>query len=369
MSENILTLTENDPRRVAAPCPYFEKCGGCSLQHVNEETYRDWKIEKIRLALERTYIDVEKWEEPVFLPAATRRRTTMAAIKTTKGLVLGYNEEKSHNIVDVNKCVVLAPELDAKIQAMRPYLLRLLPDKKSCDITIQYAGGAFDVLLTGDFKFGYEQHEAIGNMAESLDLARISLRAKDFAPIEPLLTRKIILKKFGTITVELPPVAFLQASEAGEKVLTEIVMRYAGDAKNIADLFCGSGTFAGMLAGAAKVTAIDSAEDTIAGLQKAAKGTAIKAERRNLFKNPLTAQELAAFDCVVFDPPRAGAKEQAYQMAQAHIPKIVAVSCNPATFARDAKILQEGGYKLRSVTVVDQFVWSAHVEIAGLFTP
>jgi 23S rRNA (uracil1939-C5)-methyltransferase len=222
-------------------------------------------------------------------------------------------------------------------------------------------------VLTGPFRFEYTQHEALGELAEALDIARISFREKELLPLEPLLNRKKIFKKFGSLTVELPPAAFLQASEEGEKALSYIVVKHAGDSATIADLFSGCGTFAGVLAENAKVTAADSASDAMTALIKA-RHPNIKIHRRDLFKAPLTATELAGFDCIVFDPPRAGAKEQAFHIAQTAIPKVISVSCNPATFARDAKILQDGGYRLQSATIVDQFVYSAHTEVAGLFT-
>lgn len=363
----LIAIETPGPDRAPPPCPYFNQCGGCALQHVDEKFYRDWKTQSVKTTLERAGVKVEKWEAPVFLPAATRRRTSAAALKTSKGVVFGYNEERSHHILDIHKCLILDPALDAKMQALRPYLPRLLPELKTCDITLQYAGGAFDMVLTGPLKFAYEQHEALGELAETLDIARISFREKDFRPLEPLLNRKQIFKKFGTLTIELPPAAFLQASEAGEKTLSDIVVKHAGDAKNIADLFSGCGTFAGALAQNAKITAADAAPDAMAALARA-KHPNIKVHRRDLFKTPLASDELSHFDCIVFDPPRAGAREQALHIAQTTVPRVIAVSCNPATFARDAKILQEGGYMLQSMTVVDQFVYSAHVEVVGMFT-
>ena len=143
----LVSVETPGPDRVPAPCPYFAKCGGCALQHVSEEFYRNWKIETVKTTLERTGVKVDKWEAPVFLPAATRRRTSAAALKTSKGIVFGYNEERSHHILDIHKCLILDPALDEKMQALRPYLPRLLPELKTCDITLQYAGGAFDMKL------------------------------------------------------------------------------------------------------------------------------------------------------------------------------------------------------------------------------
>lgn len=285
----------------------------------------------------------------------------MAAIKTAKGLVLGYNAPKSHNITNIHQCLVLHPLLDQKIQALRPYLPRLLPDKNPCDITLQYAGGAFDMVLTGPFSSGYEFDSTLAEMAEALNIARISLREKDTQTPQAVLTRAPVIKKFGTLSVTLPPAAFLQASDEGEKALSTIVAHHAANAKNIADLFCGCGTFTGVLPG--NVTAFDGDAAAVAALKKAGAAS----HHRNLFKNPLRKGELKDFDCVIVDPPRAGAKEQMQELAGAGVPRVISVSCNPATFCRDAKILMEGGYRLNSLTLVDQFVFSNHAEVVGLF--
>ncbi len=359
------------PERVEPPCPYFARCGGCSLQHVSADFYRAWKIEKVRHALERAGVKVKTWEEPVFLPPSTRRRTTVTALKRGAQIIMGYNEARSHAVVDIQSCLILEPELEKKIIALRAFLPRLLPDNKSIDITLQDVDGLYDMVLTGPLqtggKFSLEQHEVMAEMAETLGIARLSFRVKDFAPVEILFTRQKVVKKFGAITVALAPGAFLQASAAGEKALTDIVLKYTKGAGKILDLFSGSGTFSGpMLAAGAEVTAMDGDKHAMAALAASAHPK-LAAIQRDLFKNPPGEREMEAFDAVIFDPPRAGAKELAGRMAYAEIPKIIGISCNPVTFARDAALLQEGGYRLQSLTLVDQFVYSAHAEIAGLF--
>lgn len=353
-----------DSQQIPAPCPYFGACGGCSLQHAGADFYRAWKTALVKAPLERTGVIVETYAEPVFLPPATRRRTTMAALKTKGGVIFGYNEARAHKIIDVRQCLILEPELDQKMQALRAYLPRLLPDGKPCDITLQRIDGRFDLVLTGAFKFGtYETDEALAEMANTLNIARISHRLRDLVKPAVILHRASVLKTFGAMTVEIPPGAFLQASAAGEAALTEIVTRYAGGTQNIVDLFSGCGTFSGALAkDGQNIKAYDGDGPAIKALAKV-----LPAKLRDLFKDPLPAGELKEFDCAVFDPPRAGAKEQARELAASSIPRIIGVSCNPATFARDAKILQDGGYALKSVTLVDQFVWSMHVEVVGLF--
>jgi 23S rRNA (uracil1939-C5)-methyltransferase len=359
------------PVRAEPPCPYFSKCGGCSLQHVTPEYYGEWKIKKVQAALARENVKVDEWQEPVFLPAATRRRASMAAINKGGRIVFGYNEVRSHNVIDIRECLILNDALEAKILGLRPYLPRILPEGKECGVTIQNVDGLFGLVLTGPLqkngRFSLEQDEAFGELMEALDIARLSWRLKDFGKTEIILSRKPVIKKFGSVTVALPPAAFLQASREGEDTLVKLVVENLNGAKNVADLFSGSGTFAGHIAQFANVTAIDGDNGAIASLA-AARHPRITAKQRDLFKNPLSEPELDVFDAVVFDPPRAGAKEQAGRLAYANTRKIIGVSCNPVSFARDAAILSEGGFTLKSVTMVDQFVWSAHVEIAGVFT-
>ncbi len=368
----VRSILTPSPSRVPAPCPHYARCGGCALQHVSEEFYRDWKIKKVQDALARETVKYDTWADPVFLPAATRRRVTMAATHKGGRITLGYNEARSHTLTDIRECLILDPVLAARVQALRPFLPRILPEGKSCDITLQYADGFLDAVLTGPLqtkeRFTLEQDEAFGEMMEVLGLARLSWRKKDFGAVEPILSRRPVLKTFGNLTVSLPPAAFLQASDAGEAALTRIVREHTNGAANIADLFCGAGTFAGhILASGASVTAIDGDAPAIEALA-ATKHPKLTAQRRDLFKNPLTEQELKPFEAVVFDPPRAGASAQAERLAWSAVPKITGISCNPQSFARDAALLLEGGYKLRSITLIDQFVWSSHVEIAGAFT-
>lgn len=363
-------IVTRSPVRAHPPCPYFDKCGGCSLQHVTPEFYREWKIAKVKTALARAGVEPEVWGEPVFLPAATRRRTTMTAIRTNSGVTLGYNEGRSHNVLNIERCLVLGPELEEKMQALRPFLPRLMGDAKNCDITLQYAGGGFDLVLTGRLqkrgRFSFEQDEAFGELAEKLDIARISYREKDFRPPEIILARALIVKKFGELSVALPPGTFLQASEEGEQALTALVMNYAQGGTKFLDLFSGCGTFSGPLLALGPVTSIDGDAPATYALAQT-KHPGLSATRRDLFKNPLKESELGAFDTIVFDPPRAGAAAQTAFLASSETRRIIGVSCNPASFARDAKTLTDGGYTLASLTLVDQFVWSAHVEIAGLF--
>lgn len=364
----VLTVQVSSPERVAAPCGHYQDCGGCALQHISVASYRDWKAETVRVTLERAGAVPDEWEAPVFLDAATRRRTTVAVLRTGDQFFMGYQAPRSRQITGVSHCLILAQRLDQVVQAMRPFLERLALLRVPLDVSVQEAEGSFDVLLAGAWRtdgfFTLEQNEALSEMLNTLGLARIGLREREHGTCEILLARAPVMKSFGALRVALPPGAFLQASAEGEKVLSAFVRRHTEGAGRIADLFCGCGTFAGaMLEQGAQVYAADSDGASIAAL----KHPKLTAVRRNLFKEPLTQKELSGFDAVVLDPPRAGAKAQVEILADSDVPKIVYVSCNPATFARDARVLGEGGYRFVRALMVDQFVWSAHTEIAGVF--
>lgn len=364
----VLKLEVASAARVGAPCPYYEDCGGCAFQHIRLEAYQDWKAAKVRSALERAGIVPETWDAPLFLDAATRRRTTMAVLRTGETLLMGYHAPRSHRVVPVDACLILDPLLDRKIQAIKPLIARLAPPRTALDLTVQMIDGAFDVVLTGAWRagdfFSLAQQEALSALINDMGIARVSLREKETAEAEMILSQGPVMKRFGALRVALPPGAFLQASEAGEAALRDFALAHTRGFKRVADLFCGCGTFTGpLLETGADVYAADSEAEAVAAL----KHPRLRAERRNLFKEPLNLKELARFEAVVIDPPRAGAQDQFEALAQSALPKIVSISCNPVTFARDARILLDGGYTLKSLKLIDQFVWSAHVEVAGVF--
>lgn len=368
----LLSFETPSEQRATPSCQHFDQCGGCDLQHMTQEAYREWKVAKVKKTLERADVQPKIWEEPIFMEAASRRRTTLAVLKMGKKLRLGYHEPRSHNIVSVQDCPILEPALNAKIQDLRPFLLRLAPERKAVSITLQMTGGLDVVLIGEDWRergmFSLEQNETLAEMAHALDIARLSIRDNDLSEPEVLIMRCSIIKKFGAISVTLPPVPFLQASDAGESALVKCVAEHAKGGKNIIDLFCGCGTFTGaLLKNGAQVHAIDSDENAVSALAKT-NYLNLTTHVGNLFKEPLISRDLNDYDMAVFDPPRAGAKAQVEELAYSDIPRIIAVSCNPSTFARDANILiEEGDYALGSVRIIDQFVWSAHVEIVGLF--
>lgn len=299
----------------------------------------------------------------------------MAACAQKGALRLGYHRARSHDIADIPNCLILSPALRQAARAMRPYLARLLADGIPADIFIQDSGGALDALVTGAVgprrTPGLAERETMAEMAAACGLARLGWRAKDRDEPETVVQHRPVVKMSGALAVELPPGAFLQPSAEGEAALaaavTEAVAATPPGAR-IADLFAGCGTFAGRLLSRGPVLAADSGAAETDALRKAAKNApGLEAVRRNLFSDPLTEKELAPFAAVVMDPPRMGAKEQAERLAASPVPLAVSVSCNPSTFTRDAAILCAGGYSFASAQIVDQFVWSSHIEIVGVF--
>ncbi|MEZ5892923.1 MAG: hypothetical protein R3C58_07250 [Parvularculaceae bacterium] len=364
----IEALLTKSPHRAAPPCVYYGQCGGCALQHVTAEFYREWKRKLAVDALARESFDGAIVAPLVLCAPASRRRATFAVRRTAGGLVFGFNARASAQIVNIETCLVLAPELGALVPALCA-LAEAAPSRwRVFDMAVTLCDNGADVSFSGgdaaDDLNGAEMM-ALSHASRRADVIRITAEGSPVASFETPIVR------FGGVPVAVPPGGFLQASAEGEAALTEFVLKNAGGAKRIADLFSGCGTFSLPLAKNAAIDAFDSDAASIAALDAAARGAGLrrplKAERRNLFDRPLMPAELNNYDAIVFDPPRAGAKAQAEQLAQSTVPVIVGVSCNPASFARDAAILREGGYSLSQVVPVDQFVYSPHVELAGVF--
>ena len=248
------------------------------------------------------------------------------------------------------------------MEKIRPYLADIAGEGNKLDILIQCAEGQSEIGLTGKIAPGWEAQQALSDALRASGASRLSLRARDYESYETLIEAKVFYKRFDSLVVNLAPGAFLQPSAEGERTLTQCVIDGAGDAARIADLFCGNGTFTGSLMDGRDIVAADSAGDAVAALAKAG----VRAHRRNLFKEPFSAAELDDRDCVILDPPRAGAQAQAEALAWSKVEKIVYVSCNPQSFARDVAILTNAGRRLKSLTIVDQFIWSPHTEIVGV---
>jgi 23S rRNA (uracil1939-C5)-methyltransferase len=349
--------------RAQPACPHFGLCGGCAVQHVAHAEYLAWKRQGVVAALaQRGFADVAV-DPVVAVPPGTRRRASFKARRAGEAVLLGFYERDSHAVVDIGKCPVLVPALENLLPRLRRELVRLLRSGETAELHITAVGTAIDValklkrardaaLLTGLAMFG----SAIG-------AARLTWNGELVGQIEaPTLA-------VGRFQVPLPPEAFLQPTAEGEGILQSLVVEGVGDAKRIADLFAGAGTFALRLADKRDVHAADSEGGMIAALASAARAgrARVTTETRDLFRRPLLPGELERFDAVVIDPPRPGAKTQAEMLGRSAVPRIVYVSCNPASFARDARILVDGGYKFDRVRPIDQFVWSPHTELVACF--
>lgn len=344
------------PHHVQPPCRHFPDCGGCQLQHVDDVAYAGFLKDRIASALEAQGVAVPDILDPHLSPPRSRRR---AALKAAGGSI-GFNAEKSHRIVDMRECHILRPELFALVAPLR----RLLPGRAGIVLTLADQG--VDVLLDGVVVDGLAATEAMGAFAAEQGLARLAID-DGYGP-QTLWEPEPVTVTLGGVPVPLPHGAFLQATGDGEAALTEAVRKAVGDAKLVADLFAGLGTFSLALEG--RIYAAEGARDAALALKSAAgrAGRQIFVDHRDLFRRPLDTAELNRFEAVVIDPPRAGAKEQTPLLAASGVPRIACVSCNPSTFARDAKLLVDGGYRLDWIRPVGQFRWSTHVELAGCFT-
>lgn len=371
----IIAVVEPSPHRVQAPCPNYDACGGCSLQHADEGFYREWKAAIVRDALKRKGLTPKVWREPVFVPPATRRRATFNAHKHNGKVTLGYFRRRTHRVTEIRQCLVADPAVMALRDKLAPLLAPILTEGKDADIFIQMVGGRFELAITGPVgkkgKPDLPVREAIAALAHQADINRIAWRARERElrdDIEVMIERSKLIAKFGALEVALPPLAFLQPTQLGEAALLEAVIELLPASGRFADLFAGSGTFSGPMLARGAVDAYESAAPAIRALEKAKGALPLKAFRRDLEREPVSREEANRYDAIVFDPPRAGAAEQAKALASAKTPLLIAVSCNPATFARDARILVDGGYRLDSVKVIDQFTWSHHVELVAGFS-
>ncbi|HLL28008.1 MAG TPA: class I SAM-dependent RNA methyltransferase [Xanthobacteraceae bacterium] len=349
------------PDRIAPICPYFGVCGGCALQHWKEESYRAWKRDLVVAALAHEGIEAPVGDL-VDAHGKGRRRAVLHARRTREGVVAGFTARRSHAIVAIDHCPVLEPALARIFDIGR----RLAAEAGAKPLDLQFTAteGGLDVDLRGSGPLGPAAQAALARIAAEERLARLTRHGEIIAQLaEPSID-------IGRARVVLPPGGFLQATEAGENALASIVCAASEQASKVADLFCGIGTFSLRLAEKARVLAIDDDGTAIHALARAAKAPGLKpieAAARDLFRRPLTAAELKHFDAVVLDPPRQGAEAQARALAQGAVPRIIYVSCNPASFARDARILSDGGYRLASLTPVDQFRYSPHAELVGVF--
>lgn len=366
----IVEFLAQGPGRVEAPCPHFGECGGCALQHLEDQRYAAWKEQQVRTALSRRGFADPPLRPLLRIAPGTRRRASLAAERAGRSVRLGFHARESHRVIDAAGCLVLSPTLKLLLPALRDALLVMLADGERIEVTANATDAGVDLLLEGKRSLSLASREALAALADGADLARITWRA-DRSPPEPVTIRRPAQIAFADVAVDLSPGAFLQPTAAGEAALVAMVTQALAGCRQVADLYAGCGTFTFPLARSARVHAVEGDAEAIGALTAAARRTAlgrtITTEHRDLASDPLTEEELERCDGVVFDPPRAGAKSQAERLARSAVPKVVAVSCDPATFARDARILVDGGYRLLEATPIDQFIWSPHVEIVALF--
>lgn len=354
------------PHHQTPPCKHFPECGGCQLQHLDDISWTQFIADRVATALAAQGLETDI-RAPLLSPPNTRRRATLHAERRGRQIRLGFTRQNSHELIDLEQCWVLAPELFALLVPLRGMLAALIPGNRRINVHLAQTDQGVDALIDGLEAEGLAAAEALSAFSHRHHLARLSID-EGFGPgarYEP----EPVTVTLGGVPVPFPPGNFLQATPEGEAALVATVQEIVGEAKAVADLFAGLGTFTFAFP-KAKVYAAEAARDSIMALKAAAgqAGRAVFAEHRDLFRRPVTAKDLSNFDAVVLDPPRAGAREQAAEIAKSGVPLVAYVSCNPSTFARDAETLCQSGYRLDWVQPVGQFRWSTHVELAAKFS-
>ncbi|MES2214827.1 MAG: hypothetical protein V4485_02250 [Pseudomonadota bacterium] len=367
---NAITLgvLEKSQSRVKPPCKYFGSCGGCMLQHLNEETYRDFKHQIISKALKSGGIET-KLNPVIFLPSGTRRRANLKCVKKDGQIFLGFCRFRSHQIINIDTCIALTPKLSRLIEPLKEAMKVVLRDKQKVQLFLNEVSNGIDIVVESEediiSKIISEKHISyLTEFAIRHDLVRLKFLSKD--KVEEVYLKETPYITFGGVNVETDAECFLQSSFDADRTLQNLVLKYIpnNSEAHIVDLFCGRGTYTLPLSHNFLVDGFESDKDAVSAL-KAASNLDIKL--RDLYANPLSAKELSKYKYAVINPPRLGAEKQIKQLASSDMEKIVYVSCSPETFIRDAKILCKSGYKLEEITPVDQFYWNSHLELVALF--
>ena len=366
MRGEIAQVVTQGPERITPPCQHFANCGGCSLQQLSDSAYKAFKQRVLSESLAHggfpgTSADIS------FLASATRRRVDFKVQHSGKTLSLAFNGLRSHSLVPIDKCLILEPQLQSLV-ALLPSALSRLPGAQNIKaVSLTLADSGVDMLLE---LAGAPPMIELASLAKNLSIARIA--TLDNKTISIAFEAAPVTMRLGEYDVLLPPDAFLQAAKEGQKILTDFVLAHTAKAKNIVDLFCGIGTYSFPASRYARVHAVEMQGEAVESLNAAIDSNKIRGylstEARDLFQRPLTAPELARYDSAIVNPPRAGAKAQIEAIAASAIKNVVMISCNPASFSRDAKILKAAGFILTHAHGLDQFVWSPHLEIAAAFT-
>ncbi|MCW5735572.1 MAG: class I SAM-dependent RNA methyltransferase [Enhydrobacter sp.] len=364
----LIEVTVPSRHRVTPPCAHFTVCGGCALQHWRRDAYTAWKVGLVERALQQRGVAAPAFERPLLGEPGERRRIDFVLRRQGRRVLAGFHERASARVVDVGTCVIARPALNGLLAPLRAALAGILPDGGAADAVANETDTGIDLLIRPHRRLdlSMDRRQALVDLAERADLARLSWGDRG-AP-EPIVTRRTPLLILGEVEVEPPPGGFLQATKRGEATMRAAINAWVGDAPTLADLFAGIGALT--LGRPGRLSLFESDKPSVAAVEAAARrieGNRVRAERRDLFRNPLMASELDAFDAVVLDPPRAGAATQAAELARSTVPRIVYASCDPGSFARDARTLQDGGYRVEKLLPIDQFLWSPHLELIALF--
>jgi 23S rRNA (uracil1939-C5)-methyltransferase len=371
-SGRIAALLAPGPGRGAPSCGHFGICGGCALQHLDAAHYRSWKSDLVVKALARQEIAAGAIRPLWVTPPRSRRRADFTAVRRKADLLLGFNARGTHQVIDLAECPVSRPEIVALLPPLRELLMNILSPAEGAEAIVTVTDSGLDLLLATGAQLGLGRRERLAAFAEAQNLARVSRRHPKARGTEIIVERRPVRVRFGNASVLFPPGAFLQASAEGEAALRAGVLEALGPARRTLDLYAGIGTFAAALAAEGRqVQAYEADRDMVASLDAAIRASAgrwrASVVERDLDRRPLGPEELGRIEGAVLDPPRAGARAQAEMLAASEVERIAYVACNPASFARDARYLIDGGYALEWVQPVDQFLWSPHLELVAAF--
>ncbi|MBB3311339.1 23S rRNA (uracil1939-C5)-methyltransferase [Rhizobium sp. BK196] len=365
----VMSIASASPDRQEPPCRHFGPdgvngtCGGCTLQHIADAPYRAFKRHLVIDALRSKGLTPEV-SEIVAAHPGERRRVVFAARKTEKDMLVGFNQAESHHIVAIEECPISSAGIISRLPAIKAVGAAVATNADAFRIAVLETLSGLDIAVEGVKKLSDQQRRKAVEIVLGLrGIARVSLDGEILIePAKPIV-------EFGGVQVSPPAGGFTQATKSAEEAMAKLVLAHVGKAKRIADLFAGAGTFSLQLARLGRVHAVEGDGKAIAALDHAARNTQglkpVTVEKRDLFRRPLMTSELKAYDAVAFDPPRAGAEFQCKELARSIVKKVVAVSCNPVTLARDLALLVEGGYRITSVTPIDQFLWTSHVEVVA----
>ncbi|WP_169569917.1 23S rRNA (uracil(1939)-C(5))-methyltransferase RlmD [Sneathiella limimaris] len=367
----LLEIKQPAVNRVKPVCRHFGTCGGCNLQHLDEEQLAIWKAEVIQEALEKHGITDAPIAPTKTSPPHSRRRVDLVASKRKKGAMIGYHVKRSHQVFDVGDCPLITPALLDLVKPLRALMSELMDRNSKARLSLTDTATGVDLLINGEFEMTLAIREKLAAFASEFNLSRIAFYDTSADILETISEARTTEIQIGDKRVPLAPGGFLQATESGQQFLIQHVKDHLDDGAMVADLFAGCGTFSLPIADRVKsISAYESDPNLVLALKIGANRQmlAIDPVERDLFRQPLLPEELKVFDIVIIDPPRAGAAAQVAELALSSVPKIIFISCNPSSFARDAKTLMDGGYSMGTITPVDQFNWSNHVELATIFT-